>query len=180
MKLILTLLLLASVSAYSQTSNSQFFVPVTAEAEEDYTPYEVVIKKNNSYTPGYLNNIPAAILSEFTNDYEGAKNVSWFVDDMNTTVYFAYNDEINVVKYQQDGLVLLKRKTYAANKITPVLSNFLQEEAKGYEIRYVNESIRDHAHHYEINLVKDQQWLVLKIDESKAGQFVVTGRKSFN
>src|SRR5688500_8723528 len=180
MKSILTLLLFASVSAYSQTSDNKYIVHLNSDQEEDYVPTEVVIKKNNTYTAGFLNNVPGAVLSEFSKKYEGAKNVSWFVEEKTVTVYFVHDDAVSIVKYLQDGLELLKRKSYSANKLKPALATFIKEQTKDYDIRYVNESEKENAHHYEINLVKDQQWLILKINEDKYGQFLVTGRVSFD
>lgn len=180
MKLVLTLFIIATLSASAQTNVNQYIVPLNNIETEVEDRYEVIIKKNNTYTPGYLNNIPAAVLSEFTKNYEGATNVSWFVDEKTSTVYFAHNDEISTVKYQQDGLVLLKRKTYGPNKVKPSLGKYIQEQAVGYDIRYVNESERENAHHYEINLVKNGKWQVLKLNEDNAGQFLVTGRVSFD
>jgi hypothetical protein len=183
MKLVLTLLLFSAFSAEAQTSANQYIVPLSSEEEtNDEYQYEVVIKKNNTYSQGYLNNIPAAVLAEFTKSYEGAKNVSWFVDEKATTVYFAHNDEISIVKYKQDGLVLLKRKTYSPLKIKPSLSTFIKEQMNNgdYEIRYVNESEKENIHHFEINLLLNQQWHILKILEDAKGQFEITGRVSFD
>ena len=57
MKQIFVLLLFASLRGFSQDYAKQFAIPAhqtLSSTDNEDGPYEVVIKKNNSYEPGFL------------------------------------------------------------------------------------------------------------------------------
>jgi hypothetical protein len=183
MKQLFVLLLFASLCGYSQDYAKQFAIPANqtlSSADDEEGPYEVVIKKNNSYEPGFLNNIPGEVMREFSKTYPAAKNVSWFIDDKTTTVYFDSDNQVCIVKFKNDGLQLMIKKSYGGKALNTRLADFLKPEIKGYEIKYISEVIRETTHNYEINLARNGTWLILKIGEDEKGQFQVLGRKAFD
>jgi hypothetical protein len=183
MKQIFVLLLFASLRGFSQDYAKQFAIPAhqtLSSTDNEDGPYEVVIKKNNSYEPGFLNNIPGEVMREFSKTYPAAKNVSWFIDDKTTTVYFDSDNQVCIVKFKNDGLPLMVKKSYSGKAMNTLLADFLKSEINGYEIKYISEVIRETNHNYEINLSKNGTWLILKVGEDTKGQFQLLGRQAFD
>lgn len=183
MKQLFVLAIFASLTAYSQDYAKQFAIPAShasATGNEDEGPYEVVIKTNNGYEPGYLNNIPSAVLREFVKTYPAANNISWFLDEKTSTVYFDSDNKVCIVKFKNDGVPVLTKKSYGSKSLNPRLAAFLKDEIAGYDIRYISEVIRETIHKYEINMVKNGVWMILRIGEDTKGNFEVTGKQTFD
>jgi hypothetical protein len=120
-------------------------------------------------------------MTSFNGNYPNSMNISWFIDDKATTIYFTHDDRIMIVKYKNDGNVLLTKKTYPALKLADDVARFINSEIPaGFITRYVSEAESGNVHQYEVNIARDKQWQIIKISQDKEGKLQVISRKSFS
>ena len=175
MKKIYLLLVLVSYKSFSQdyqnsTTYTRLNLTITAEktVPEETAPDKVLLKKNGVYIKAYRNNIPSAVLSDFTKKYEGAENVTWKVDEKEVTSCFTFKDQKIICTYKQNGHLLTTRKTYDSTKLTRRIKHFIQDElGKGYHINNITEVINEGLTQYEISLVNQFKICVVRISENK-------------
>jgi hypothetical protein len=181
MKYLYLMFAFATFQCYAQDDSKEINAAEERLVTGNDKQFEVFIKKNNTYAPGYLNNIPAAVLSGLTTGYPQATNVSCFVDEKFSTLYFQSKQQTVIVKYTNDGATVWLRKTYSADQLDPRITAFLKDQiSAAYQIKYITETSRDEIHHFEINLANEKQWMMVKLSgEPAAGNLVVTGKQVF-
>jgi hypothetical protein len=185
MKKICLLLGLVSAQCYSQdfvkTTQAHSSYQVNLN-DNDNSPdaTTVLLKRNGVYVPAYRNNIPSAVLSDFTRKFENADAVSWKVDDNEVNGSFRLNNEKISVTYKKNGHLVSSRKTYDADKMNSALLYYVQSDIKkGFKINMVTEFTSDQTTLYEINLQNQKQINIVRLSKNKDGAIEVTERLSY-
>jgi hypothetical protein len=125
---------------------------------------DVRLKKNNTFTAGFINNIRADIWRSFANRFNDSTDVHWFVNENEVTASFICDSENVMIKYKKDGSLIWTRKVYQSNKLDPLVTAFLDEEIeKRFIIYLVTEIIIDNNTIYEISLQHEKESCFLQI-----------------
>ncbi len=181
MKKIYFLLVLVSCRSFSQDAQisttaytTAGFVTTDKIIPEETSTVNVLLKKNGAYIRGYRNNIPSAILSDFTRKYESAENANWKVDDHEVTCIFNFNGQKIIVAYKKNGYLLSTRKTYDSSKLHKTIKPFIRSEMdKGYRISLVTEVVSDAVTLYEISLTGQSKICIVRVSRNKDGEPVL-------
>lgn len=182
MKQVYALLLLVSLQSFGQDyARSITLISEKTSGERSSMEYEVMLKNAGGYVPGNINNIPTPVLTTFTNDYENAVNVSWFLNEKQSTVYFNWNNELVIIKYKKDGSSFFTRKTYTVEKLDRPFNDLLKREiGTRHDVNYITEFFREDSHNYEVNMSNDKEWLMLKLTRDKVtGSLAILEKKVF-
>ena len=183
MKNLYFLLLFASLQGFGQ----DFAKQITLTTEKNSTAnswqgYEIAVKKNGIYEPGFLNNIPSPVIQAFLKEYVDAVNVSWFIDEKQSTVYFNWSNELVIIKYNNNGSPINTRKTYTVEKLDRPFTDLLKREiGTKHDINYITEYLRDDMQVYEVSMSNDKEWVVVRLNRDKpTGSLVITGKQTFH
>ncbi|HUR65758.1 MAG TPA: hypothetical protein VMZ03_05365 [Chitinophagaceae bacterium] len=177
MKRIFILMGLVCSYFFSQAQLSTAATFTETNFTDDRVPGKIMFKKNGQYVKAYLNNVPSAVLADFTKRYEDPSIVSWVIDESDITGYFNLDKESVIVSYKKDGYLVSIRKTYDSTKLVKQVRDFLHDELKkGYLINLVTEIIINDGTLYEVTLLKQQQVFVITLSKKRNGDILVSDR----
>jgi uncharacterized protein YkuJ len=164
-KLFTIIALFAGLNIWSQTSHT---LPVNNKPD-DFGVY--VQLKDNSFSPGFKNDVNTNALRHFVETFEGAENISWHVSDDKTEATFTMGNTKMSSYYDKHGDHICTIKYYTEKELDSSLAKFVKKEAgKDYSIYLVTEFIEEGSSLFDISLQNDKYWLKIK--------FLITPDKS--
>jgi len=184
MKKIYLLLGLVSTQCYSQdfvkNTQAQSTFQINYNNEEPPEATTVLLKRNGVYVPAYRNNIPSAVLADFTRKFEKADAVAWKVDDNEVNGNFKMEEQKISVTYKKNGQLISTRKIYDGKSLNNALQYYIQSDLKkGFAINLVTEYTSDGTTLYEINLQNQKQINIIRLSKNKDGAIELTERLSY-
>src|SRR5687767_7479617 len=120
--LFLFALLFITTKNFSQIRLGSVYVKTERNFSEEKT------NTRSTYVKAFANNIPTAVINDFSARYPGVEKISWYVNDKDVSGYFNNNDQQVTISYKKDGLFLYERKTYDGSKLNQLARDFLERE----------------------------------------------------